>query len=253
MENNENLVTEVTENAEVAAEQTPKTYTDDEVNAIVGKRLARQEQKIRREYDRKYGRLEDVLKAGTGKTDVAEISDAFEQFYESKGVQIAKKPEYTAKDLETLAHADAAEFINGGIDDVVEEVERLAEIGAENMTAREKAMYKVLADHRQKAERSTELAKLGVTEDVINSPEFKELQGMFKADTPISKVYELYQKTQPKKDIKPMGSMKNTPADNGVKDYYSYEEASKFTRKDYDANPELFKAVERSMRKWTKK
>ena len=43
--------------------------------------------------------------------------------------------------------------------------------------------------------------------------------------------------------------MKTTPA-NEVKEFYTYEEASKFTRKDFEANPELFKAVENSMTKW---
>ena len=48
-----------------------------------------------------------------------------------------------------------------------------------------------------------------------------------------------------------MGSMKNaTSTDSGVKDFYTRDEALKFTRKDYDKNPELFKAVERSMLKW---
>ena len=69
---NENLVTEVTENAEKTAEKTQentpveKTYTESQLNEIVGKRLARNSAKIRKEYERKYGELENVLKAGTG-------------------------------------------------------------------------------------------------------------------------------------------------------------------------------------------
>jgi hypothetical protein len=48
-----------------------------------------------------------------------------------------------------------------------------------------------------------------------------------------------------------MGSMKNTTAGNAaVKDFYSYEEAVKFTKSDFDKNPELLKAVEASMSKW---
>ena len=250
MNENENLVAEVTENAEQTAEQTPKSYTDEEVNAIVGKRLARQEAKIRKEYDRKYGRLTDVLKAGTGKESVDEMTDTFEKFYESKGIKINKPQEYSARDLETLAKADASEFISAGYEDVVDEVDRLAEIGVENMTAREKAMFKVLAEHRQNAERAQELTKIGVGEDVLNSPDFKEFQRMFREDTPISKVYEQYTKSQPKKEIKTMGSMKSQSADKGVKEYYSFEEASKFTKKDFDANPDLLRAVEASMQKW---
>ena len=82
MENNENFVPEVgTENAEQAAEQSvpEKKYTEEEFNAkvneIVGKRNARYKAKIDKEYARKYGDLEDVLRAGTGKEDVGEITE----------------------------------------------------------------------------------------------------------------------------------------------------------------------------------
>jgi hypothetical protein len=129
----------------------------------------------------------------------------------------------------------------------------LAALGADRMSARDKAVFKRLAEYRQATERSRELSSIGVTEDVYNSKEFKEFQSMFDPKTPIAKVYETYAKTQPKKDIKPMGSIKTTSStDNGVKEYYSPEEARKFTKKDYDANPALFKAVCNSMPKWKK-
>ena len=45
--------------------------------------------------------------------------------------------------------------------------------------------------------------------------------------------------------------MKSTSTqDNGVKDFYSREEALKFTKEDLDKNPDLYKAIERSMYKW---
>jgi hypothetical protein len=48
-----------------------------------------------------------------------------------------------------------------------------------------------------------------------------------------------------------MGSMKNSVStDNGVKDFYSRDEALKFTQKDFDKNPALFDAVRKSMYKW---
>ena len=252
MENMENLVTEeVTENVEQTTEQTPKTYTQEEVDAIVGKRLARQEAKIRKENDRKYGGLMDVLKAGTGKESVEEVTDTFTKFYEGKGIKIQRQPEYSQRDIEVLARAEAEEFIRNGFDEVVEEVDRLANIGAANMTAREKAVFKVLAEHRQSAERGQELSKLGVTEDVYNSKEFQSFMGKFNPDTPIADVYDIYKKTLPKKEIHTMGSMKSTvPQDNGLKDFYSYEEAMKFTKKDFDKNPELYKRVQESMTKW---
>ena len=252
MENMENLVAEqVTENVEQTTEETPKTYTQEEVDAIVGKRLARKEAKIRKEYDRKYGNLESVLKTGTGEEDVDKIADTFKDFYAKKGIKFPDRPTYTAQEIEVLAKAEADDIIRAGYDEVVEEVNRLADIGAANMTAREKAVFKVLAEHRQGAERKKELSKIGVTEDVYGSQEFKDFSAKFAAGVPVKDIYELYAKTQPKKDIKPMGSMKNTDAgENGVKDFYTFEEAKKFTKKDFDKNPELYKKVTESMTKW---
>ena len=252
MENNENFV-EQTENVEQTTEETPK-YTEAELNAkldeLLGKKLARREAKIRKEYDRKYGDLEEVLKAGTGKEDVTEITDTFRDFYTKKGVQFKQKPIYSDKDSETLAKADAEEIIRAGYEEVVEEVDRLAAIGVANMTPREKVLFKTLAEHRQSTERGNELAKMGVTEDVYNSQEFKDFAGKFNHNTSISDIYSIYAKTQPKKEIKTMGSMKNTAVESAVKEYYSPEEASKFSRAELDKNPALFNAIMQSMAKW---
>ena len=250
MENNENFAVQA-ENVEQTTEQTPRVYTQEEVDAIVGKRNARTEAKIRKEFQRKYGDLEEVLKAGTGKENVEELTDTFKQFYAKKGIQMPEKPSFSQKDIEVLARAEAEEIIRGGYEDVVDEVERLTQVGAANMTAREKAVFKALAEHRQSAERGMELSKLGVTEDVYNSKEFKDFAGKFNSNIPITDVYDIYKQTQPKKEIKTMGSMKNTSStDNGVKDFYTVEEARRFTKADFDKNPALFKAVQNSMTKW---
>ena len=254
MENNENFVQE-TENVEQTTEETvveqPKMFTQDEVNEIVGKRVARKEARIRREYDRKYGELEEVLKAGTGKEDVGEITDTFRGFYEKKGIQFTKKPDYSAEDIEILARAEADNIIRAGYEDVVEEVDRLTDVGIENMTAREKALFKTLAEHRQKTERGRELSSIGVTEDVYESEEFKTFAKQFNANTPITDVYDIYRKTQPKKEIRTMGSIKNNPQnESGVKEYYSKEEAERFTLEDFNKNPELYKSVVASSYKW---
>jgi len=254
---NENLVTEnVAENVENPTEQTQqaeKTYTQAEVDAIVGKAKARAKAKITKEKDREYGDLIETLKAGMGEDedDVGKITGKLRTFYEDQGIEMPKKASYTAKDLEILARAEADEFIRSGFEDVVEEVDRLADIGAANMTDREKAVFKVLAEHRAKTEKSNELAKIGVPADVYNSADFQNFAAKFNSNIPITEVYGYYTKNQPKQEFKTMGSMTNNTADNGgVKDYYSFEEASKFTKEDFDKNPELFKAVQASMLKW---
>ena len=252
MENNENFA--VAENVEQTTEETvvpAKMFTQDEMNEIVGKAKARERAKIEKQYKRKYGDLEEVLKAGTGKEDVEEVTDTFRQFYEKKGIHVPKRPTYSAADIEVLARAEADEIIRAGYDEVVEETERLSEIGYEHMTAREKAVFKTLAEHRQAAERGHALAKMGVSEDVYNSPAFLEFASKFSDSTPITDVYDIYTRTTPKKEYKTMGSMKNNAAaDSGVKEFYTVEEARKFTKADFDKNPALFAAVERSAQEW---
>ena len=259
MNENENLaVGNIDENVVATTEEivesveTPvKTYTEEEVNQIVGKRLARNTAKIRKEFENKYGELESVLKAGTGKEDVAEMTDTFKKFYQSKGIEIPNKPTYSERDIEVLAKAEAEDIINSGFDEVVEEVDRLANLGTANMNAREKAVFKQLAEYRQNAERGNELAKIGVKEEVYSSKEFKEFASKFSTNTSVTEIYEIYNKMQPKKEVHTMGSMKNnTTTDGIVKDFYTRDEALKFTKKDFDKNPELFKAVEKSMLKW---
>ena len=164
-----------------------------------------------------------------------------------------QKPSYTESDIKVLAKADAEEIIQSGFEEVVEEVDRLAGLGVDKMTPREKILFKTLADYRQNTEHSRELSKIGVTEDVYSSKEFKDFASKFNSRTPIRDIYDIYAKTQTKKEIKPMGSMKtNSSTDNGIKDFYTPEEARRFTKKDYDSNPALFAAVEKSMLKWRK-
>jgi hypothetical protein len=112
-------------------------------------------------------------------------------------------------------------------------------------------LFKVLAEHRQSAERGRELNKIGVTEDVYNSQAFRDFAGKFNSNTPIRDIYDIYAKTQPKKEIKTAGSMKNTNSGEGeVKDFYTPDEAKRFSREELDKNPALYEAIIRSMTKW---
>ena len=256
MKDNKNFVEETTENVEVATTeenateqvevQPEKTFTQSELNEIVKGAKARAKAQVRKEYDRKYGSLTNVLKAGTGKESVEEITDTFANFYEGKGIKISRgEPDYSAKDIEVLARAEADEVIRMGYDEVVEEVDRLTDLGVDNMTAKEKALFKVLAEHRQNTERQNELSKIGVTEEMVGSKEFQDFAKKFNPTTPIADIWNIYRQTQPKKDIKPMGSMKNTVVGE-AKDFYSADEISKMTEDDL-RNPDVWNAVRRSM------
>ena len=254
MNEKETVVTEqVAENVEQTTEQTPKTFTQQEVDSMIKEKLdqvlpgkiARAEARIRKENDREYGELMGLLRAGTGKETVGDVTSAMREFYGSKGIKTPEKPQYSKKDIEVLANAEAEDIIRGGFEEVVAETDRLAKVGAANMTPRDKAVFTALAKHRQTEERARELEKLGVTQDVYTSKEFQDFAAKFSSTTPIRDVYDIYQKTQPKKNYQTMGSMTQGQT-SGVKDYYTPEEIERLTEEDLD-DPKVWEAVRRSM------
>jgi hypothetical protein len=255
MENNENFV-EQTENVEQTTEQTAqaeKTYTQADVDRMVKEKLDEvmpgKISRIEKKMERKYGNLISTLEAGTGKKGVEELDDTFRGFYTGKGVNVPpKQSEYSGKDDEYLAERYVSEIISEG--EAEEEFARLEALGAK-MNKREQAAFKILAERLQDAKNYGELAQIGVTKEEYNSEEYQKFRRQFTPEIPETTRYKMYQQNQPKKEVKSMGSMKsNVPQNNGVKDFYSFEEAQKFSKADFDKNPALYAAVCKSMTKW---
>lgn len=269
MENNENFVIEeeeITENVEETTEETEveqveeeeqvqiedseeKRYTRKELEGIMRRRLARQERQIRKEYesDRK---LAEVIKAGTGQENVEEVTDTFREHYRKKGIDIpmTSTPSYSEREIEILAAAEAKEIMEGGYEEVQEELDRLSEIGVKNMTPKEKQVYKKLAEYHKTETQTRELAKLGVSKDIYESDDFKVFAGQFNAETPLTKIYQLYEKTMEKPQAEKIGSLKNGNSKEEKK-YYTPEEVDKLTEKDLD-NPKIMQRVRDSMFLW---
>ena len=246
VENTEEVVEE-------SQKQDVKYYTEDEMNQrvdeILAKKLARKEAKIRREYEKKYGRAETVLKAGLQKDNFEDAVTELENYYKEEGVQIPTY-QYSERDTEILAKAEAEEIIDSGYDDLVEEVDRLAGIGVENMSKRDRIIFQRLAEERKKVEEERELKSLGIGKDT-DTNDFKEFSKKLNPSLSMKDKYEMYLKFKPTPKVETIGSMKNTKEkDSGVKDFYTRDEALKFTKSDFDKNPELYKAVEKSMLKW---
>lgn len=253
----ENVTDEKVDNAE-SKEESVKTYSEEDfekevnsrVDELLSKKINRNNRKIRREYEEKYGKLENVLRAGTGEQDLEAITNQLENFYKGEGISIPPMNNYSNDDLETLGSKDADDIISSGYDDIKEEVDRLANIGLDKMTAREKATFQKLAKVRKGMEAEKELAKIGVGKEVLEDDNFKAFTKKLNPELSIKDMYEMYTQVKPKPEVKKMGSMKSTTKQPAVKDFYTREEALKFTRADFDKNPELFKAVEKSMQKW---
>lgn len=255
----ENTDTQTVEENVVEVENTEKSkeervFTQQELNEIVSRRVARAENRVKRDYEERYSKLDNTLNTALGTNSPEESANKLIEFYKEQGIDIPEEPRYSERDLELLAKAEAESIINSSYEDLVDEVDRLASKGIENMSKREKLVFKNLAEERQRQEQIKELASIGVKEDTLSNKEFKNFADKFdKSKVSMKEIYEMYEKTIPKKEVKPIGSMKSAPNKDEVKDYYSFEEAQKFTRKDFDKNPKLFKAVEKSMLKWGKK
>jgi len=242
--------TEIENNNEVVDEKEVKTFTQEELNEIVKGRLAKQERKIREEYEDKYSRVENVLNAGLGTNDISEATERLAEFYKEKGVNIPEQ-KLTSRQERILANAEANEIIEDGYEVLVKEVDRLASKGADNLTSKEKLIFTKLAEERTRQESIRDLKAIGVGEEILKDKEFKDFSDKLNPTLSLKEKYEMYEKVKPKKKIETMGSMKGTPAKgNEVKEFYTREEALKFTREDFNKNPKLFKAVENSMTKW---
>ena len=275
MENNEELVVNSTENVEEQATEElvdgnnatdtvetvieepveEKLYTESEFNKkldeLIPKKLAKQERKLKKDYEKKlkdYEYAEQVLNAGMGTKDINEAINNLKEFYEEKGISIPKYYEQPNQyDMEAGAEKEANSIIESGYDDIVEEVDRLASIGVDKMTPRDKIIFTKLAGERERIEQEKEITDLGISKEDINSEDFKDFSKYLDPSMSLKEKYDFYQKTKPKKEIESIGSMKNVEP-NVVKDYYSPEEIAKLTDEQLD-NPKIWEVVRRSMTK----
>jgi hypothetical protein len=265
MEDLENEVLEETEvetaeetTEEASAEETQpevqeeRKFTQREVDEMVKKKLdevlpgkiARREARIQKEKDREYGELMGLLRAGTGKESVQDITGEVRRYYGDRGVKPKAQPEYSEEETQTLASADAKKIIAEGLEEVVYEVDRLAKLGAK-MNPRERAMFTELATYRAEEERKAELEKLGVSAEEYNSQEFRDFAKKFDKKTPVGEIWEIYAGRKPKKNIQTAGSVKSGATAKGVKDYYTPEEISRLD--DELDDDRVWEAVRRSM------
>lgn len=226
-----------------------KLYTEEEMNQrvdeLLAKKIARKTNQIEREYRKKYSKLENVLNAGLGTKTVEDATEQLTEFYTNKGITIPNEPSYSERETEVLANAEANEIISLGYDEIKEETDRLAGIGVDNMSNRDKIIFQKLASERTKIEQEKELASIGIDKTKLEDEEFKDFRKKLNSDLSLKEQYEMFLKFKPKKEVKKMGSMKQG-ATAKVKDYYSPEEIDRLTDEDLD-DPKVWEAVRKSM------
>jgi hypothetical protein len=246
---------ETTENVEESTEKTPEVaeevkeepapseekpkgrfVTDEELNDIVDRRVSRRMKKLEKDQGI-YKDTENVLKIGLGVNDIKEANKKLREYYSGEGYEMPKEyePEMTDREIQALANADAEDIIEEGEEAMTNEANKLAERGYENLSKREKILFTRLASTLESNKNRRELLRLGASEDLINSDDFKEFAAQFNSRTPMEKILGLYNASNDT-DVKfdNPGSMKNQDKSSTDKEYYTDEEINQLTDEQLD-------------------
>lgn len=247
--------TEQEENAE-GSEKEVKTFTQNEINKMVEERVRRErnaskrsEANLKRGYEERIADIENIIKAGFGTDNLDDGLARITELCKNKGIKIPeRKSTYSQNDLEVLANHTADEIIADGYDAVDSELKKLANKGADKMSAREKLIFNKLNNTKKILDSEKELASIGVKPEILQSKEFKDFADKFTGSKfSMKEVYEMYAKeTKPKPKVKPIGSMIN-PNPKQEKTFISEAEFDKMTDKEIEENMPL---IRKSMTKW---
>lgn len=263
MDNQETQAQQNNEESEVSGEnvdttdtepqEQPKMYTKEEVDKMIENRVIRENKQHKKEM-LKYKKLENTLRQGLGKNngeDIDNITNSLDEFYKDQGIEINHDVSYRDDEEEKiLGQADARNIIELGEEEMNSVVSELAN---KKRTAREDETLKIIYNELTIRKAKSELAEQGADSSIIESDKFKKFAGRYAANVPLIEIYNDYkkingiQKQQPKTPGSMKGSNKNAVE---VKDFYTKEEAEKFTVEDFDRNPKLWKAIEDSASKW---
>ena len=245
-----------TEEQKPEVEEKVLNLTQTELNKMMEDRVRRErntakrnEENIKRDYEEKLADIENIIKAGFGTDNLNDGLNRITELCKNKGIKIPeRKNSYSQSDLEVLANHTADEIIADGYDAVDLELKKLANKGAERMTAREKLIFTKLNDTKKVLDSEKELASIGVKPEILHSKEFKDFADKFTGSKfSMKEVYEMYAKeSKPKPKAKPIGSMiNNNPGKE--KDFISEAEYDKMTDKEIEENMDL---IRKSMRSW---
>ena len=226
-----------------------RTFTQEEVDRMMKDRIKRERNKLDRDYKEKLSKYEELAyltQAGLKANNFEETLDKSREFYGKQGIKYT--PKQSTEDEEILANAYANRIIEScdTVEDLEVEADRLLKKGV-NISSREKLVLQGLIGEMESRKRMSDLAKIGVKEEVYNSKEFMDFEKKFDKKTPIAEIYELYRsKTKAQKSIDNPGSMKSTPSKE-KKAFITEAEYDRMTEKEIEENMEL---IRMSMSKW---
>lgn len=262
--------TEEVDNTETVDDSNVKTYTEEEVEQIKAnlqkeyddnsqkifdRRWAREKEKLEKQNASLY-QIEDVLKTQLGANSREDLVKKVGDFY---NVDIQKPGRLTERQERILAQADAEDIKSLGYNEMVTEANRIASIPKDQRTIHDSVVFESLAQELTEQKQKRELNEKGYDLAILEDDKFKEFHSKLNYNTPIAEAVDMYNllvkgksiEDKPK-PVKPAsaGSTKSNVTQSQLKDFYTYEEAIRFSKADFDKNPELYKRVQDSMSKW---
>lgn len=204
----------------------------------------------------KYEELENIMKTALDAESLDDVITKSRSFYKEQGINIPdtiSKPSLNERDEKVLAEADAKEIIRLGKDEMEEEANRIASIPESQRSIREQTIFNEVCRELVNLNDIESLKEKGYDTEILNDKDFSSFREQFNLNTPVSKIFEMYQSINGTKPVQPKspGSAKTNNSNNEIKDYYTPEEVRKFTEEDLD-NPKLMEAIDRSMLLWGK-
>lgn len=264
-----NSAEEVEEVQEVAEETTQTNEEDIEkqieerANKLfeekIEARLARDRVKREREQAKsnaKYQELETMMKSALGAKDIDDVITKSREFYKEQGItipEVINKPFLTERQEEVLARDEAKRIIELGKDEMNEEANRIASIPKNQRSHQDELIFDEICKELVRINDIDSLKTKGYDTKILENKDFSSFRNQFNLNTPVDKIYEMYQQVNGTKPVQPKspGSAKTNTTNNEIKDYYTPEEVRQFTEEDLD-NPKLMEAIDRSMLKWGK-
>lgn len=228
------------EKVEESSEEQPegKFYTDEEfnqkVNEIADRRVARKMRKLERELD-KYKDTENVLKSQLGGETIDEVNEKLRNLYTNEGVELPER--YISEDKEYIeyqADKDSKDIISEGYNVMREEANKLANIGYENLSTKDKMVFTKLVDAINYEDDKKALRSLNIDTSILEDKDFIEYKNQFNSGVPITKIYEMFNGVQKEKEINTPGDLTNNS--ELEKDFFTEEEIEKMTEEELEAN-----------------
>lgn len=241
--------TDESKNGEEKESPEEKLYNQSEINEMVEKRLAKQKKKLEREYSEKTSKLNELAylnQMGLKANSLDETLEKSRNFYSKQGIVYKPSDEETTRDQEVLAKADAQELIESCDSDEDLELEAKKLSNKANLNGRERIKLQFLQEELNARKSYSSLKKIGVTDEEINSEDFRKFAKKFDKSADATEIWELYRlKNEPQKNVKNPGSLYSN-TEKVEKPYYTEAEIQKLTSEQLD-DPDVWAKVQRSL------